>query len=68
MEPTLNPRARWWGEWVAVGSAWERQEMLRGRERELEKGACARGEGRVTVTEKGGDGWRGEGGEEADRG
>ena len=42
--------------------------MLRGRERELEKGACARGEGRVTVTEKGGDGWRGEGGEEADRG
>lgn len=21
MEPTLNPRARWWGEWVAVGSA-----------------------------------------------
>ena len=29
---------------------------------------AARGEGRVTVTEKGGDGWRGEGGEEADRG
>ena len=51
-----------------VSCSGERQEMLRGRERELEKGGCARGEGRVTVTEKGGDGWRGEGGEEADRG